>query len=184
MITAPAMLIMTLVGKEGALGATQAIGGLLSAALLYVVGRATKPHHRQIVFSAGLILFFLGAAVNALWFNAPSVLVFIGCLVLAKPLLDLAYNPMELQVVDTVSAREGRSEYAYFFNHELGLFAGRFLGCALFLAIARLWSGTAALQYALPLIAMLQLLSIPVARRIAAIQNLRRPDLSRSHIVN
>jgi YQGE family putative transporter len=165
-ITAPAMLIMMLVGKEGTLGATQAIGGVLSACLLYGIGRATAPHHRLAVLTIGVSLFFAGSVASALLFNAAGVLIFIGCLVLAKPLLDLAYNPIELQVIDVVSSRENRSEYAYFFNHEFGLFAGRFLGCTLFLAIAHWVSGIAALRYALPVIALLQLLSIPVARGI------------------
>jgi YQGE family putative transporter len=166
-LTAPAMLILLLVGQEGTLGATQAVGGLFSACLLYAVGRATTPRHRGIVFAAGLTLFFLGAVCNALLFNAVGVLIFIGCLVLAKPLLDLAYNPIEFQVVDAVSRIEGRNEYAYLFNHEIGLFAGRCLGCLLFLAIARWGSGVAALKYALPVVALLQMFSIRVAGQIS-----------------
>jgi YQGE family putative transporter len=166
MLTAPAMLILLLVGKEGTLGATQAIGGVFSASLLYTVGRATAPRHRRIVFAAGLVLFLLGAVSNALLFNALGVLIFIGCLALAKPLLDLAYNPIEFQVVDVVSRLEKRNEYAYLFHHEIGLFIGRFLGCVLFLSIAHWWSGVAALKYALPVIALLQLLSIRVAGQI------------------
>ncbi len=166
-VTAPAMLIMVLVGQEGTLGLTQAIGGIFSACVLYVVGRVTAPHHRQAVFSAALLLFFVGAVVNAVLFNATGVLVFIGCLVLAKPMLDLAYNPIELQVIDAVSRFEGRSEYAYFFNHEFGLFTGRALGCVLFLGIVKWASAVAALKYAMPIIALLQLYSIPVARNIS-----------------
>lgn len=166
-ITAPAMLIMMLVGKEGTLGATQAIGGLVSACVLYAVGRAAAPRHREGVFAAALLLFFVGSVINSLLFNAVGVLLFIACLVLAKPMLDLAYNPIELQVIDNIAALEGRGEYAYFFNHEFALFTGRFLGCALFLAIAHWGSGVAALKYALPVIALLQLLSIPVAARIS-----------------
>jgi YQGE family putative transporter len=167
MLTAPAMLVMLLVGQEGTLGATQAIGGVFSACLLYTVGRVTAPQHRRIVFATGLVLFLLGAISNALLFNAVGVLIFIGCLVLAKPLLDLAYNPIEFQVVDVVSRMEVRNEYAYLFNHEIGLFTGRCLGCILFLAIAHWWSGIAALKYALPVVALLQLLSIRVASRIS-----------------
>ena len=166
-LTAPAMLIMLFVGQEGTLGATQAIGGVFSACLMYTAGRIASPHHRRLVFSAGLALFFLGAVVNALLFNAPGVLIFIGCLLLAKPLLDLGYNPIELQVIETVSRLERRNEYAYLFNHDLGLFAGRSLGCLLFLAIAYWGSGIAALRYALPVIALLQLLSIHVAGQIS-----------------
>ncbi len=165
-VTAPAMLIMLLVGQEGTLGATQAIGGVFSAFLMYMAGRIAAPGHRIFVFATGLLLFFLGAVINTALFNAVGVLVFIGCLILAKPLLDLAYYPIQLQVIDVVSRLEGRNEYAYIFNHEFGLFTGRCLGCGLFLIIAYWWSGTAALKYALPVIALLQLLSIGVAGRI------------------
>lgn len=166
-VTAPAMLVMLLVGKEGTLGATQAIGGMVSACVLYVVGRNTAPHHRGTVFSTALLLFLLGAVVNAILFNAVGVLVFLGCLVLAKPMLDLAYNPIEMGVIDRMAALDGRSEYAYFLNHEFALFAGRSLGCVLFLAIDARWSGVAALKYALPVVALLQMLSIRVAGRIS-----------------
>ena len=166
-VTAPAMLIMLLVGQEGTLGATQAIGGVFTACLMYTVGRIAAPRHRIFVFSAGLLLFFLGAFTNTVLFNAMGVLIFIGCLVVAKPLLDLAYYPIQLQVIDAVSKFEGRNEYAYIFNHEFGLFLGRFLGCGLFLGIAYAWSGNAALKYALPVIALLQLLSIVVAGQIS-----------------
>jgi YQGE family putative transporter len=166
-VTAPAMLIMMLVGQEGTLGATQAIGGVFSAFLMYTVGRIAAPQHRRIVFAAGLLLFLLGAITNTLLFNAVGVLIFIGCLLLAKPLLDLAYYPIQLQVVDVVSRLEGRNQYAYIFNHEFGLFTGRCLGCGLFLGIAYWWSGIAALKYALPVIALLQLLSLRVAGQIS-----------------
>jgi len=166
-VTAPAMLIMMLVGQEGTLGTTQAIGGVFSAFLMYTVGRIAAPQHRRIVFAVGLVLFLLGAVTNTLLFNAIGVLIFIGCLLLAKPLLDLAYYPIQLQVVDAVSQIEKRNQYAYIFNHEFGLFTGRFLGCGLFLGIAYGWSGIAALKYALPVIALLQLLSIRVAGQIS-----------------
>lgn len=166
-VTAPAMLIMLLVGKEGTLGATQAVGGVFSAFLMYATGRWAEPRHRKVVFAAALLLFLLGAVSNTLLFNALGVLIFMGCLVLAKPMLDLAYYPIQLQVVDAVSQLEKRSGYAYLFNHEFGLFLGRLLGCGLFLGFAYWGSGTAALKYALPVIALLQLLSIRVAGQIS-----------------
>ena len=166
-VTAPATLIMLLVGQEGTLGAVQAVGGVFSACVLYAAGRLTAPRHRKIIFAVGLSLFLLGAVTNALLFSALGVLIFIACLLLAKPMLDLAYFPIQLQVVDTVSQIEGRNSYAYIFNHEFGLFTGRALGCGLFLAIAHWGSGIAALKYALPVIALLQMLSIWVNARIS-----------------
>lgn len=166
-VTAPAMLIMLLVGQEGTLGTVQAIGGILSAILLYTAGRLAAPRHRLVVFSIALSLFLVGSLTNAVLFNAMGVLIFLACLLVAKPMLDLAYYPIQLQVVDAVSQIEGRNQYAYIFNHEFGLFAGRCLGCGLFLAIAYWGSGVAALEYALPVIALLQMLSIRVTAQIS-----------------
>ena len=69
MVTAPAMLVMRLVGQEGALGLIQTIGGVLTAILLYSLGRLTKPRHRIFVLTTGLTLFLLGGFFNAIFFN-------------------------------------------------------------------------------------------------------------------
>ncbi len=164
-VTAPAMLIMMFVGQEGTLGATQAVGGVVSAIALYVVGRLAQPQHRMMVFATGLTLFAAGSIVNAALFDAKGVLIFMACLLLAKPLLDLAYFPIQLHVIDAVSRLERRNQYAYIFNHEFGLFAGRCLGCGFFLVIASYVSDIAALKYALPAIAILQMFSLVVARQ-------------------
>ena len=163
-VTAPAMLIMKLVGQEGTLGTVQAAGGLVSALVLYVVGRTTGPRHRLLVFAVGLILFAVGTVINAALFSAVGVLIFMACLLLAKPLLDIAYYPIQMLVIDIVSRIEGRNQYAYLFNCEFALFLGRLLGCSLFIALAYFVSDIAALKYALPVIAGIQLLSIGVTR--------------------
>jgi YQGE family putative transporter len=164
LVTAPAMLIMMLVGQEGTLGLIQEAGGIVSSFILYAVGRASPPEHRVPVFAVGLLVFAAGSIVNAVLFDAKGVLIFMACLVLAKPVLDLAYFPIQMLIIDTASAIEGRNEYAYIFNHELGLFAGRLFGCGLFILMAAYVSRVAALKYALPTIAVLQLASIWVAR--------------------
>jgi YQGE family putative transporter len=116
------------------------------------------------VFAAGLLLFVAGALSNALLFNATGVLLFMLCLLLAKPLLDLAYFPIQMLVIDTVSGLEGRDRFGYILNHEFGLYLGRLVGCGLFLALASYVSQVFALKFALLVIGALQLLSIFVAR--------------------
>ncbi len=163
-VTAPAMLIMMLVGQEGALGTIQAVGGFISAFVLYAIGRMAKPRHRVLIFTVGLVLFALGSLVNAVMFNAIGVLIFMACLLLAKPLLDIAYYPIQMLIIDIVSRIEGRNQYAYIFNCEFALFLGRLLGCGLFIVLARYVSAVAALKYALPIVAGIQMLSIWASR--------------------
>lgn len=165
-VTAPAMLIMKLVGQEGTIGIIQSAGGVLAAALLYVVGRVSKPHHRIHIFAAGLLLFAFGALPNAILFSKTGVLVFMACLILARPLQDIAYFTIQMLVIDTVSAIEKRNEFSYILSQEAGFYIGRFTGCMLFIVLAFQVSDTFALRYALLIVGAVQLLSIPLARGI------------------
>jgi YQGE family putative transporter len=88
------------------------------------------------------------------------------CKVLFQPLHDIAYFPIQMRVIDVVSKIEKRNEFAYIFNHEFGLYVGRFLGLGLFIVLATYVSETFALKYSLIVIAVLQILSIPLARHI------------------
>ena len=166
LVTAPAMLIMLLIGKEGALGTAQSIGAILAAVIMYVVGRLSSPSDRIKIFSLGLSLFALGAIVNGVLFNQWGVVIFILILLIAKPLMDLAYFPIQFRVIDIVSKIEKRSEFSYILNHEAGLYTGRFVGAGTFLLLAYLISTEVALRYAIIIIAVLQLLSIVVAKKI------------------
>ncbi|HEY5498779.1 MAG TPA: MFS transporter, partial [Bacteroidales bacterium] len=149
LVTAPAILVMRLVGNEGSLGLIQGVGGGLTVILVYVLGRVAKPKHRMAIFGFGLLVFFIGTVTNGLLFSAFGVIVFVLCKVLFQPLHDLAYFPTMLKTIDAVSAIEKRNEYAYILSHEIGLFFGRALGMILFILMAYLASETFALKYAL-----------------------------------
>ncbi len=165
-VTAPTLLVMRLVGEEGELGTIQAVGGIVAAFLLYVIGRTTKPAHRLAIFAVGLALFAVGGLANALLFNAAGVLIFTMCLLLSRPLHDIAYFPIQMQVIDAVAAIEGRNKFTYIFNQEFGFYIGRFAGCVLFILLANYISPTFALRYALVIIGLVQLLSVWMAKRV------------------
>lgn len=165
-VTAPSMLVMTLVGNETTLGTLQSIGAIVSAVLLYLLGRFTTSRHRVAIFSAGLLLFALGGAFNAVLYSATGVIVFMLCLVLGRPLMDLGYFPIQLRVIDCVSRKEHRNSYAYIFIHEFALYLGRFFGCGLFIVLTLTVSDTFAIRYALLIIGIIQLISIVISRNI------------------
>lgn len=166
LVTAPAMLIMLLLGKEGALGTAQSIGAIIAAVLMYIIGRVSGPAHRLRIFAGGLILFTIAALFNGILYNEMGVILFMLFLLLAKPLMDLAYFPIQFSVIDILAQKEKRGEFAYILNHEAGLYAGRFLGAATFLLLAYGFSMEIALRYAIIIIAVMQLCSIYVAKVI------------------
>ena len=166
LVTAPAMLIMMLLGKEGALGTAQSVGAIIAAVLMYVIGRVAKPQHRLYIFAAGLVFFALAALFNGILYNATGVILFMLFLLLAKPLLDMAYFPIQFSVIDILSKKEKRNTFAYILNHEMGLYAGRFVGAGTFILLAYYFSTEIALRYAIIIISLLQLLSFFVAKVI------------------
>ena len=165
-VTAPTMLILSLVGKEGSLGLIQGIAAAVSAILLYVLGRVTGPKHRLLIYGIGCLLFMVGALLNATLYSALGVILFMMCLLFARPLLDIAYFPIQLKVIDYVAEKEKRNEFSYIFNHELGLYLGRLFGCGLFIVLARYVSEYAALRYAFLVIAVLHALGWFMAKSI------------------
>ena len=165
-VTAPTMLILSLVGKEGSLGLIQGIAAAVSAILLYVLGRVTGPKHRLLIYGIGCLFFMVGALLNATLYSALGVILFMMCLLFARPLLDIAYFPIQLKVIDYLAEKEKRNEFSYIFNHELGLYLGRLFGCGLFIVLARYVSEYAALRYALLVIAVLHALGWFMAKSI------------------
>lgn len=165
-ITAPAMLVLRMVGEEGTLGLTQSIGGIVAALVLYWTGRVAAPNQRSIIYGAGVWLYLLGSIFLTWRFDALGVLLFLACLLPAKPLLDVSYNATEFGVIERLSKSTERSLYAFLFHHEFGLLVGRALGFALFFLSMRWISADAALRVVLPVVTAVQLLSIPIMRRI------------------
>lgn len=166
LVTAPAILVMKLVGGEGTLGLIQSISGGLTAVLVYILGRVTKPKHRIVVFAVGISIFFLGTLMNCFLFSAVGAIIFILCKVVFQPLHDLSYFPIMMKVIDVVSKKENRNEYTYILSHEIGLFLGRAFGLLVFLVLCFGLSEDFALKYALPIVGFLQMLSIPLAKKI------------------
>ena len=170
-VTAPAILMMKFFASEGALGTAQSIGAIIAAIIMLILGKLSKPKHRLIFFSFGLICFFLASLFNALLFSSIGVIIFIFLLLIARPILDIAYFPIQLKVIDLLSELENRNEFAYILNHEFGLYVGRLIGAGTFLGIAFFGDADIALRYALLIIGTLQLLAIVIAKQLLTQQN-------------
>ena len=165
-VTAPAILMMKFFSSEGALGTAQSIGAIIAAIIMLILGKLSKPKHRLIIFSFGLICFFLASLFNAVLFSSTGVIIFIFLLLIARPILDIAYFPIQLKVIDLLSELENRNEFSYILNHEFGLYVGRLIGAGTFLGIAYFGDADIALRYALLIIGTLQLLAILIAKQL------------------
>ena len=183
-VTAPAMLMMKFFNSEGALGSAISIGAIIAAVIMLILGKYSKPKHRLVIFSIGLICFFLASFFNGLLFNSTGVILFMFLLLIARPVLDIAYFPIQLKVIDVLSKIENRNEFSYILNHEFGLFVGRFIGAGTFLVIAFFINADIALRYALLIIGILQLLSIVIAKQLLNQQETLENEIEASNFKN
>lgn len=171
LVTAPAILVLKLVGDEGVLGLIQSIGGVITAILVYVLGRIAKPEDRLKIFVGGLIIFLAGTLCNGILFSATGVILFVLCKVIFQPLFDLAYFPIMMRTIDVVAKIEKRNEYTYILSHEFGLFLGRAFGLLLFIFLAFYVSQDFALKYALIIVGALQMIAYPLSKNITKQSN-------------
>ena len=165
-VTAPAMLIMKYVGNEGALGTMQSISAILTAVLMYYIGKYSKPRDRMKIYLVSTVIFFVGSMIDSFFMNSTAVIIFLLMMIVARPMYDLAYFPIQMLVIDSLKQKEGRSEYSYIFSHECGLYVGRLVGCGLFILITYTISDTVALIYVLPIVTFVQLTSFFIIKKI------------------
>ena len=160
------MLIMKYVGNEGALGTMQSISAILTAVLMYYIGKYSKPRDRMKIYLVSTVIFFVGSMIDSFFMNSTAVIIFLLMMIVARPMYDLAYFPIQMLVIDSLKQKEGRSEYSYIFSHECGLYVGRLVGCGLFILITYTISDTVALIYVLPIVTFVQLTSFFIIKKI------------------
>lgn len=169
MVAAPSMLVVKLIGgQEGALGVINSSGNIFLMIIFYGIARLTLPKHRIWILFVGLGLFAMGCLWNAVLFNALGVLIFVGCQIISTAFIECSFTPVIMLVIDLLSKKEKRNNYAYLMNNELALYAGRVVGGALFIGGAYYISDVFALRYVLLLVGIIQFFGYFLCKQVLA----------------
>lgn len=126
----PVVLTLTLVGNEGALGTIQAGIAVVSAAVLYWIGRQVKKDIRKHVFSISAILSVSAALVLLLDYDICGAIGYLGLSGLAFACTLATYNHIQYENIEFEEGRSGMHRYAYLLDQEIFLVIGRFSGLA------------------------------------------------------
>ena len=162
----PILLIMSIIGGANNLGNIASGGQILSAIMLYIVGRYSKPKHRLTIYMISISLFVTAIFIHGYLYSVLGVVLYSILQFIAKPLHDVSYFPTEFRVIDIVSKKEGRNEFSYIINHELTLFIGRISSILIVLFLAYKVNVDFALRFGLFFIAVVMFLSIFVGKNI------------------
>lgn len=162
----PILLILSIIGGVNMLGIIVSGGQILSAIVLYLIGRLAKPKHRLIIYIISITFFVTAILIHATFYSVIGVIFYNILQYMAKPLHDVSYFPTEFRVIDIVSKQENRSEYSYIINHEFTLFIGRISSILIVLFGAYEVSADFALRYGLCFIAIVMILSVFLGKSI------------------
>ncbi len=134
----PTLIVLRLVGQEGAVGVTQSLAMIFTSVILYVIAARMGVANRRRVLTVGVFAMVLGALMLSCLYSKLGALSYLFLQTLAVQLLWVAANPI---ILDAINADQDNAtnHYRYIVDRELCLNMGRVLGICVVLALT-VWS--------------------------------------------
>ena len=159
----PTIILLTLLGRENALGTVQSAASLFSAIAIYFVGRMLHSRHRVRIFFISFLLYFLGSLFYGVLFSAIGVLIYFAFASLQAPFAWSSFASLTQDTIDTEEKNSPYNHYGYVLDQEVFLNVGRIIGIFLLYFLIQKFSNTFALRYTPFILASTQVLLIFLA---------------------
>lgn len=174
----PSMLIIFLVGNEATLGTLQSFTAVVTALIVYYLGKRTLPKDRLPQITGGILFTVLVATIFSVFYNQWSVVLYVLGLSIGGSFTFNALNPAILKVLDDQENGDSTNNYAYVVDEELFLNIGRTLGILLFSFTIISFSQEISLRVTPILIGIAQLAIVFFVKKMGALQP--TPSLSKT----
>jgi YQGE family putative transporter len=131
----PTLIVLRLVGQEGAVGVTQSLAMIFTSVVLYVIAARMAVASRRRVLQIGVWVMGIGAVALSCMYSPTGALTYLFSQTLAVQLLWVAANPI---ILDAINADQDNptDHYRYIVDRELCLNLGRLLGVGVVLALS------------------------------------------------
>lgn len=123
----PTVMILLLVGNEGALGFISSLSACIALVSTYTMGRLAKNHHRPHLLTIWIILELLGSLVFSLLYSSWSVLLYTAVVSLVASTRWVTLSSIMFDAVEQESGHASE-HYAFIYDREIWLNVGRVLG--------------------------------------------------------
>lgn len=163
----PIIMVMLLVGKEGAVGTMTSFAAVLAALAIYLVSKKAKVKDRLLVLAIGLFLEVIAAVLFAFIFSYAGVVLYYALHAFAIPFIWASLNPIIMDVIDReTTGSQPTNQYNYIFNRELFKDLGVISGTGWFLIFTKLTSSWISLRFTPALLALVQISILLVAHSL------------------
>jgi len=142
-----ALLILSKLGNEGALGTLSALMSLISAAGIYIYGRKVRVHHQLPTYLYTVIVGVILSLFLALFFNKLGVTVYVLLDGVVLSFLWLTVGPITMNVIDRQTIQEKGGKYVYIVDAETFLNIGRILSLTICLLLTLFFNQNMALRF-------------------------------------
>ncbi|HWY79239.1 MAG TPA: MFS transporter, partial [Candidatus Sulfotelmatobacter sp.] len=142
----PTLIVLSILGTEDKLGTIQAFAAILTAVIIYTLGKHLNIKHRIIILTASVLSSIVGAGFLGIFYSTIGIFVFFACQALTGPLNWIAVSSLNYDLIDNEN-KKGENHYAYVCDQEIYLNGGRVLGIVSFLFIVHFISSTFGLRF-------------------------------------
>ena len=161
----PALLILILIGNEGTLGTVQSASAVITALIVYLLGKRLGTTHRMFLLQISFLASIIGAVFLIYSFSAIGVFIFIVALALANSIQWVAVQSLNYDLIDNEN-RDQENQYAYVFDQEIYLNGGRILGVVMFILLIQIFSNSTALKITPIILALSQIFLLWFAKKL------------------
>lgn len=160
----PTLMVLSLLGKEDALGTVQALSSILTAFVVYKLAKTLKVKHRLLLLQISFLLGLIGAIAFSYFFSGIGVIIFYICQAVATPFLWIATSSLNYDLIE--EDKNDQTHYAYITDQEVYLNGGRASAIIVFVILIHLFSNDFALRFTPLIFAISQIFLSVLARSI------------------
>lgn len=171
----PLVIILTLLGQEGAVGTLKSAGAVFSAIVIVFLRKYVRHHHHANLFGVWLVVTLLGSTLFAVLYTPMSALIYFLLSGLVSPVRWSSFTTVMYEIVDQELRAKDSHRFFYIADREVFLNIGRVIGLLLLTFLFRL-SPEMVSRYGLLLVALIPLpLYLLLGHTASRIQTHREP---------
>ena len=161
----PLVIILLFLGQEDAVGSVKAMTAILSAVVIYTIGKRVRHNHHALLFSFWILFNLVGGIVFAVLYSPGAALTLFILSGLVGSLRWSSFAAVMYEIVDHETRRDGSHRFLYLLDREFFLNAGRILGLGL-LILVYWYSPEALVRFGLIGIGLIQIPTLLLLRHL------------------
>jgi len=131
----PLIVILLFLGQEEAVGTVKSVTSLLSAIMIFLIGKRVRHSHHATLFKIWMLANTVGAIVFAIWYSPFAALIYFLFAGLVGSLRWSSFVTVMYEVIDRENMDKSSHRFLYLLDREICLNLGRITGLLMFIGI-------------------------------------------------